>query len=280
MSRHTRAGDPKGLISIQSESYPFQSIKKNTTMKHFILIHGAWEESRIWDEVTPVLEAQGHTVTALDLPGHGTNHQPLSEVSMASYVRYLVDTIESLDHPVVLVGHSMAGSVISQVAEQIPAHIERLIYVAAFLLEDGSSVLEAMQSDEEGQLLPRIAFSADQSFATVPEKALLEVGFHDVNERTIRRVLPRMIEKQATEPFMAKVALSQLNFGSVPKSYVRTTIDRVTSPSLQDRLIANWQVDQVINLESGHFPAFSLPKELAESLAELALFNERELASV
>ena len=249
-------------------------------MKHFILIHGAWEESRIWDEVTPVLEAQGHTVTALDLPGHGTNHQPISEVSMASYVRYLVDTIESFDHPVVLVGHSMAGSVISQVAEQIPVRIERPIYVAAFLIEDGSSVLEAMQSDEEGQLLPRIVFSADQSYATVPEKALLEVGFHDVNERTIRRVLPRMIEKQATEPFMAKVALSQLNFGSVPKSYVRTTIDRVTSPLLQDRLIANWQVDQVINLESGHFPAFSLPKELAESLAELALFNERELASV
>jgi pimeloyl-ACP methyl ester carboxylesterase len=199
---------------------------------------------------------------------------------MVSYVRYLVDIIESLDHPVVLVGHSMAGSVISQVAEQIPGRIERLIYVAAFLIEDGSSVLEAMQSDEAGQFLPRIVFSADQSYATVPEKALIEVGFHDVNEQTIRRVLPRMIEKQATEPFMAKVALSQLNFGSVPKSYVRTTIDRVTTPSLQDRLIANWQVDQVINLESGHFPAFSRPEELAESLVELALFNQRELASV
>ena len=249
-------------------------------MKHYILVHGAWEESRIWDDVTPVLEAQGHTVTALDLPGHGSNSQPIYEVSMASYVRYLVDTIESLDHPVVLVGHSMAGSVISQVAEQIPGRIERLVYVAAFLLEDGSSVLEAMQSDEAGQFLPRIVFSADQSYATVPEKALIEVGFHDVNEQTIRRVLPRMIEKQATEPFMAKVALSQLNFGSVPKSYVRTTIDRVTTPSLQDRLIANWQVDQVISLESGHFPAFSQPEELAESLVELALFKERELASV
>jgi len=46
-------------------------------MKHYILVHGAWEESRIWDDVTPVLEAQGHTVTALDLPGHGSNSQPI-----------------------------------------------------------------------------------------------------------------------------------------------------------------------------------------------------------
>jgi pimeloyl-ACP methyl ester carboxylesterase len=248
-------------------------------MKHYILIHGAWEESHIWDDVTPILERAGHAVTAIDLPGHGTNPQPISKISMAAYVQFVVEEVNQLDQPVVLVGHSMAGSVISLVAEEIPEKIERLVYVAAFLLEDGSSVLEAMQSDDEGRLLPEIVFSEDQTFATVPEQALREVGFHDVDEPTIQRVLPRMIETQATEPFRAKVSLSESKFGSVPKTYIRTTIDRVTSPTLQDRLIANWEVEAVHNLESGHFPAFSVPEELATVMAETVVATEPELAT-
>lgn len=235
-------------------------------MSHYVLVHGAWEESRIWDDVSPVLEKGGHTVTALDLPGHGQNSQPISQVTMASYVQSVVDRIKQLDQNVVLVAHSMAGAVTSQVAELIPEKIERLIYVAAFLLKNGSTVLEAMQSDSAGEFLPKIVFSDDQSFATVPEQALRNVGFHDVDENAIRRVLPLMAERQATAPFMAQVVVSEENFGSVPKSYIRTAIDKVTSPALQDRMISNWPVESVLDLQSGHFPAFSVPEDLAALL--------------
>jgi pimeloyl-ACP methyl ester carboxylesterase len=233
-------------------------------MSHYILIHGAWEESRIWDDVSPVLEKNGHAVTAVDMPGHGANSQPISDVTLANYVEAVADEIRQLDHQVVLVGHSMAGAVISQVAELIPEKIERLIYVAAFLLKDGGSVLEAMQSDSAGELLPEIVFSDDQSNASVSEGALRRVGFHDVDAKVIQRILPLMAERQATEPFMAKVVVSDENFGSVPKTYIRTTIDKVTTPALQDWMISNWKVETVHDLESGHFPAFSVPKKLAE----------------
>ncbi len=43
-------------------------------MSHYVLVHGGWEESRAWEDVVPVLEQSGHTVTAIDLPGHG--HSP------------------------------------------------------------------------------------------------------------------------------------------------------------------------------------------------------------
>lgn len=85
-------------------------------MSHYILIHGAWEEARIWDDVSPILQQNGNTVTAVDMPGHGQNSQPISEVTMAVYVQSVADEIRQLDHQVVLVGHSMAGAVISQVA--------------------------------------------------------------------------------------------------------------------------------------------------------------------
>jgi pimeloyl-ACP methyl ester carboxylesterase len=161
-------------------------------MSHYILVHGAWEESRIWDDVSPVLQQNGNLVTAIDMPGHGSNLLPLSDVTMDKYVQVVADAIRQLDHKVVLVGHSMAGAVISQVAELIPEKIERLIYVAAFLLKDGGSVLEAMQSDSAGELLPEIVFSDDQSNASVSEGALCRVGFHDVDAKFILRFLPLM----------------------------------------------------------------------------------------
>jgi pimeloyl-ACP methyl ester carboxylesterase len=246
-------------------------------MKHYILVHGAWEESRAWADVSAVLQQGGHTVTAIDLPGHGRNERSLSEVTMAGYIQSVVDTISALDHKVVLVGHSMTGAVISQVAERIPPKIERLVYVAAFLLKAGATVMEAMESDDANELLPKIVFSDDQTYASVSEQTLRSVGFHDVDESVIKRVLPLMAETQATEPFMAKIEVSDENFGSVPKTYIRTSIDKITSPGLQDTMIGNWNVESVLHLESGHFPAFSVPEKLAElMLSAVADVDSRE----
>jgi pimeloyl-ACP methyl ester carboxylesterase len=248
-------------------------------MSHYILIHGAWEESRAWDNVSAVIRARGHTVDAVDLPGHGANQRTIPQVTMAAYIDSVVGAIESLDHPVILVGHSMTGAVISQVAERIPSRIERLIYVAAFLLKDGDTVFEAMQSDAGNQLLPEIVFSDDQTYATVSEQTLRSVGFHDVDEAVIQRILPLMAEKQSTEPFMARIEVSDENFGSVPKSYIRTSIDKITSTDLQDRMISNWEVETVHHLESGHFPAFSVPGKLADILLQPAYAETAELAA-
>ncbi|MFK8048344.1 MAG: alpha/beta fold hydrolase [Halioglobus sp.] len=232
-------------------------------MSHYVLVHGAWEESQSWEDVVPVLEQSGHTVTAIDLPGHGANMQPVTEMTMANYVDTVINTIDEIGTPVILVAHSMTGSVVSLVAEQIPHKLERLIYVAAFLLHSGGTVLEAMQSDD-GEFLPNIIFSEDESYATLPEETLRSAGFHDVDEQVIERFLPLIVEKQSTEPFMAPVVVTAENFGTVHKTYIRTTIDRVTTPDLQDRMIESWPVDVVHNLVSGHFPAFSVPQKLAE----------------
>lgn len=259
-------------------------------MSHYILVHGAWEGSWTWDNTSPALEKLGHTVTAVDLPGSHGNRLAIAQVTMASYVRAVADVIEQLDHQVILVGHSMAGAVISQVAEFMPEKIERLIYVAAFLLKNGGSVLEAMKRDPDGQLLPELVFSDDQSYATASEETLRNIAFHDVEEKRILQILPLMTERQATEPFMARQVLSNEKFGSVPKTYIRTTTDKITSPALQDRLTTNWHVDTIHVLPSGHFPMLSMPEDLAAVMLSAALesqirkgaetANERVTASI
>lgn len=248
-------------------------------MSHYILVHGAWEESGMWNHVSPILQQSGHKVTAIDLPGHGANKNPNIVVTTQSYKQAIIDVINKLDYPVILVGHSMNGALISHVAEQVPEKIERLIYVTAFLLKDGESVLEAMQSDADAEVLPEIVFSDDQAYATLPEPALRRIGLHDVDQSEIQRILPMMAEWQASEPFMTKVALSEEKFGSVPKTYVRTTIDKMISAALQTIMIANWEVDSVFELESGHFPTSSMPKELAEVLLRAASVDTSRLVS-
>jgi len=236
-------------------------------MKHYVLVHGAWEGSWSWEHITPLLEGKGHHVTSVDLPGSPGNPQPLDQVTMASYIQTVVDTINNLGHTVVLVGHSLAGAIISQVAEQIPEKIERLVYVAAFLLQTGDSIMKAMQRDPDGEFLPELAFAEDGSSASAAERTWRSKSFHDVTEDRILRALPLVADRaQAAEPFLAEVAVSDAKFGSVSKTYIRTSIDKMVSPALQEEMLANTSVDKVHTLKSGHFPTLSVPSELVTLL--------------
>lgn len=233
-------------------------------MKHYILVHGAWEGPWSWDYTRPTLEKQGHSVTAIDLHGRDSSNRNVTNVTLDSYVETVVNAIDQLDKKVVLVGHSMAGAVISQVAERLPEKIDKLVYVAAFLLKSGDSVIEAMTRDPDGEFLPELIFSDDQTSVTASQQTWRDKAFHDVREDRLSTVLPLVDIGQATEPFMAKVVVTEKNFGSVPKLYIRTAIDKMVSPKLQDEMLENWKVDQVHVLQSGHFPTLSMPETMAE----------------
>jgi len=236
-------------------------------MKHYVLVHGAWEGAWSWGKMQEYLEKQGHKVTSVALPGSTGNEQPIANLTLENYVQTVVEIINSVDGKVVLVGHSLGGAAISQTAERIPEKLERLVYVAAFLLKSGDSVIEAMQRDQGGEFLPELIFSGDQSYATASEQTWRSKAFHDVDEQNVLEVLPLVDHPQATEPFMAKLDLSEANFGSVPKTFVRTSLDKMVSPKLQDEMLESWNTDQVHILQAGHFPTLSTPEALAKLLA-------------
>ena len=151
-------------------------------MKHYVLVHGAWGGAWEFEELSALLAADGSIVVAVDLPGHGDNKAPISEVTFDAYVQKVTDTVQEFGTEVILVGHSLAGSIISQVAENIPQQIDHLIYVAASLPRSGDTVLGLMESDEQGQLLPNIIFSEDQSYATVTAEMVRDLLLHDVED--------------------------------------------------------------------------------------------------
>jgi pimeloyl-ACP methyl ester carboxylesterase len=236
-------------------------------MKNYLLVHGAWGAAWEFDKVSELLSNEGNNVIAIDLPGHGENKAKIADVTMNAYIQTVADVINELNENVILVGHSLAGAIISQVAEIMPEKIDRLIYIAAMLLKDGDSALGVMQNDAEGQLLPNTFFSEDGSYATISEETIRTVLLNDVNDDAyLDSIIPNFLFKQATEPFMAKARLSEERFGSVEKHYIKASIDKVISPAAQEKMLSNWQVDKVFNLKSGHFPLTSIPEKLVEKI--------------
>jgi pimeloyl-ACP methyl ester carboxylesterase len=126
----------------------------STETKTFILIHGAWGAAWVFDEVNKLLSKDGSKVYVFDLPGHGENQKEISDVTMDAYVNHIDNFISKIDGKVILVGHSLGGAIMSQVAERISNKIEKLIYVAAMLPKNGDSPLGLIKSDKYGQLLP------------------------------------------------------------------------------------------------------------------------------
>ncbi|MCB0280400.1 MAG: alpha/beta fold hydrolase, partial [Calditrichaeota bacterium] len=125
-------------------------------MADFVFLHGSFHAAWNWHKVIPILEANGHHCVALDMPGHGNNHQTIHSVSLADCVNRVTDLLQTIDTKVILVAHSRNGMVISQVAEAIPEKIEKLVYLAAYLVPDGKSMMDYAKLDTDSLVYQNI----------------------------------------------------------------------------------------------------------------------------
>ena len=115
-------------------------------MSTFVLVHGAWQSTGTWDLLTPLLKEHGHRVITPVLSGLGTDQNRLSpDITLLQHVQDVSLVLSRLPDPVILVGHSYAGMIISGVVETNPAQVQRLIFLDAFIPEDGQSVLDCFR---------------------------------------------------------------------------------------------------------------------------------------
>jgi pimeloyl-ACP methyl ester carboxylesterase len=128
----------------------------------YVLIHGGNHGAWCWDKVASLLRKEGHLVEAPDLPGHGKDKTPIQDVTLQSCIDEVCSVINAQSEPVILVGHSMGGLVISQVAEQVPDKIRVLVYLSALLLRSGESWRSGIEA-----CYPFLNMSADQNHFTV-----------------------------------------------------------------------------------------------------------------
>jgi len=96
-------------------------------MATFVFVHGACHGGWCWEKLTPLLRAMGHTTHAPDLPGLGKDHTPPASVTLADNVDKIARKLDTIDEPVILVGHSLGGVTISQLAEARRRKIKALV---------------------------------------------------------------------------------------------------------------------------------------------------------
>ncbi len=115
-------------------------------MSTFVLVHGAWHGAWCWKRVRSALEKQGHQVFTPTLTGVADrSHLSSPEVNLESHIADVVNVIrwEELSN-VVLCGHSYGGAVISGVADRIADRIGALVYLDAFVPENGQSLHDTL----------------------------------------------------------------------------------------------------------------------------------------
>jgi pimeloyl-ACP methyl ester carboxylesterase len=237
-------------------------------MSVYILVHGAWHGSWCWDKIAPFLEKVGHQVQAPDLPGHGDDKTPIAEISLKAYADRVCDILDTQPEPVILVGHSMGGVVVTQAAEYRPDKVKILIYVAAFLLKNGEFLLQYAEQDKDSMVLPNLIMAQDQSFATLKEEAVREVFYGDCSDEDIEKAKSLLVP-QAVAPLATPVKTSQDNFGSLPRIYISCSRDRAISPPIQEKMCSNLPCEKVIQMDTSHSPYLSAPEELAKHLLSI-----------
>ena len=243
-------------------------------MGRFVLVHGGFVGGWCWEKLVPLLEEAGHEVEAPDLPGSGDDRTPIPEVSLQAYADRISEVLDAQPEPVVLVGQSSGGVAVSQAAEQRPDKIHMLVYVGAYLLRDGETLLSAGENDTESLVLANLVMSEDGSSATIREDAIREGLLADCSDEDVERAKARF-EPGALAPIATPVSLSEENYGRIPRVYIETLQDRAISPWLQKEMYERVPCQKVISMDTGHWPFYSSPEELAGHLTSLLSQNGR-----
>ncbi|MEJ2094018.1 MAG: alpha/beta fold hydrolase [Gammaproteobacteria bacterium] len=182
---------------------------------------------------------------------------------------FVVDLIREQIEPVILVGHSMSGIVISQAAEHVPEKIRRLVYLSAYLLQDGQTMFEVAKKDSEGLVFSNLEVSKNRKIARIKENVLREAFYNDCSDEDFYFARSNLVS-QPLAPISTPIHITKERWGRVPRSYIECSMDRAITNSIQQEMHTNIPCESVSRLESGHSPFLSVPEKLAEILGSEA----------
>ena len=226
-----------------------------------VLVHGAWHGAWCWATLQAELDRRGIPSLAIDLPGHGASVEPLADLTTdAAAVSALLATV---DRPVVLVGHSYGGAVISE-ATTAYGNVIHLVFLAAYVLDVGESVIGLSGSMPEAHTaLGAAMVVADGSSTIDPQQAHAALY-----NRCDPMVTTANVARLCPQPF---ATFTQPATGAawrhISSTYVRCLDDQAVALTHQDFMAA--RCTTVETLDTDHSPFSSMPVETAEIIARI-----------
>jgi pimeloyl-ACP methyl ester carboxylesterase len=205
---------------------------------------------------------------APDLPGHGNDRTPIPAVTLDAYVGRVCEVLDAQGEPVVLVGHSMGGMIVTAAAERRPEKVRALVYVCAFLPGDGDTLMALAGLDSTSLLLPNLVMSEQEGYATVRDEGIVPSFYEHCPDADVALAKSRLVP-QALAPLNVPIRVTPQRAGSVPRWYVECTEDRALPIALQRTMVAAHPCRRVFTLETDHSPFYSAPEELVRCLLQM-----------
>jgi len=230
----------------------------------FVLVHGAWHGGWCWRRVADRLRRDGHAVFTPTLTGLGErSHLLRPGIDLATHVADIVNLLrwERLSD-VVLCGHSYGGFVISGVAEEMPALIRSIVFLDAFLPENGDTILKLTGPAVQDA----IRAALQRNDLGVPPRSAEAFGVNAAD----RQWVDDLCVPQPIGTFTSPIALSGARERIARKTYIRAkgynnpAFDRAFAAVRSDR---SWHCHQ---LPCGHDVMVDMPDRLTELLLQAA----------
>ena len=226
-----------------------------------LLIPGFWLDASSWDPVVPALEARGHRVRALTLPGKDSKDADRSGIGLRDHIDAVVAVLDELTEPAILVGHSGGGAIAHGVVDARPDKVRRVVYVDAGPLGDGGVINDELPTVGDEIPLPDWEVFEDEDLRDLTD---------ELRERFRAIAIP--------EP--KGVAFDQQRLSDRRRYDVPITVICCEFPSemLREFMAADHpytaelkavKEKEFVDLPTGHWPQLTRPTDLAEVLAEV-----------
>ena len=230
-------------------------------LPRIILVHGAWVGAWEFDSLVQILRERGWEVDALDLPSTGSTEGMIQDAAA------LTAAIDRAGGPVVLVGHSYGGVPVTEAGGH--AAVERVVYVAAFALDAGESVISSM-----GGSLPGVwGISGDQLTMGRTREERVDMIAADMPPgvpRAASEQLADLFRPQSLASFTEEV--SRVAWRVKPATYVLTENDGVLPPAFQESLAVRSGAE-IVRIPHGHAPFQEDPAGFADLLERLVTLS-------
>lgn len=228
-----------------------------------VLVPGFWLDSSSWSDVTPPLIAAGHRVHPLTLPGLEAVEAPRAGIGLRDHINTVVDVVDSIAGPVVLVGHSGGGAIIYGAVDARPDRVARAVYVDSGPLGEGGVINDELPAEGDDVPLPP-----------------WDGGFEDADLVDLDEGLRAAFRARAI-PEPRGVAYDKQHLHDERRYDVPATIIACVFPSA---MLTEWieighpyvaelaRIHDVeyLDLPTGHWPQFTKPAELGAAILAAA----------
>ena len=252
--------------NIPIKRLPVRSVTRTPT---FVLVHGAWHGGWCYSRVARLLRSRGYDVFTPTLTGLGErSHLASPAVNASTHVQDVLNVIAFEDlEDIVLVGHSYGGQIITAVADAVPDKIRSLVYLDAFIGEDGKSVFDM---DAPAATAAYIDMAQSNGGSSVPPVPSAVFGVNPADQAWVdRRCTPGSLATWAE-----RLSLTGCHLLVADRWYVLATGWDGPFRQIFDRIRAagGWHT---VEFDCGHDLMIDMPRETADLLERASAGHAR-----